>query len=169
MVWRASQWNDTYNVRCLLPLCFFFSALFSPRLFFSGVQGGVINDPPAHVQSMLGKLTKLHPQIPASLWGFIFFTSKMDVACFLLLCLLLQFSYLICLEREVLGPTARCLAGSGFFHFFVSFSTFSFFYCLEEETSSSNQNMGVASSLDVVFTEMSLRLSACDYKIRFEV
>lgn len=52
---------------------------------------------------------------------------------------------------------------------FCFFSTFSFFYCLEEETSSSNQNMGVASSLDVVFTEMSLRLSACDYKIRFEV
>lgn len=164
MVWRASQWNDTYNVRCLLPLCFFFSALYSPRLFFSGVQGGVINDPPAHVQSMLGKLTKLHPQIPASLWGFIFFTSQMDVACFLLLYLLLQFSYLICLEREVLGPGWLRLLP-----LFCFFSTFSFFYCLEEETSSSNQNMGVASSLDVVFTEMSLRLSACDYKIRFEV
>lgn len=166
MVWQASQRNDTYSVRCLLPLCFFFSALCSPRLFFSGVQGGVINDSPAHVQSMLGKLTKLHPQIPASLWGFIFFTSQMDVTCFLLLYLLLQLPYLFGEGSSgSYGPLPGWLRLLPLFCFF---STFSFFYCLEEETSSSNQNMGVASSLDVVFTEMSLRLSACGYKIRFE-
>lgn len=62
------------------------------------------------------------------------------------------------------GPLPRWLRLLPLFCFF---STFSFFYCLEEETYSGNQNMGVASSLHVASTEMSLRLSACGYNMRF--